>query len=390
MKKIFHLHLRFIFSFLSVVGSLSSAFADSSIELVQSVPLETTLAVPTIRHTQEVWLAMIRGAQRTIDLEEFYIESKPEEALEPVLSEIQIAAARGVYVRILVDAKFYKNYSQIPLKLSKIPNIEVKTIDFAPAVQHAKFFVVDDSDSYVGSANFDWLALSHIHEVGLHVRDPSVSQKIESVFERDWERGVTVNPLPRTVSRPIAPESASTVASRSDILVMASPPSQNPAGMPDSLSGIIRLIDSAQISLKIQQYQYSLRPSRGPGKWLELDSAIRRAARRGVSVQILVDAVSLKAGKAALEALASLENIQVRTVKIPEWSGGRLEYARLIHSKYFTVDGAQSWVGTENWTENYFTDSRNIGMIVNSTELTHSLDRIFNQVWESSYTSSVE
>lgn len=133
-------------------------------------------------------------------------------------------------------------------------------------------------------------------------------------------------------------------------------------------------------------YQYSTRSNHGSSKWNTLDLAIRYAAARGVNVQLLVDAVSLKGSRSELKALAGLTNIEVRSVTLPQWSGGHLDYARLIHSKYFTVDGSSAWVGTENWSEGYFTSSRNVGVLINSVDTCEKLEQVFKQVWTSNYT----
>ena len=55
---------------------VSSAAWASNVEVVQSVPLETTLSVAGIRETQAVWLEMINGAQSTLDLEQFYVSDQ--------------------------------------------------------------------------------------------------------------------------------------------------------------------------------------------------------------------------------------------------------------------------------------------------------------------------
>lgn len=82
-------------------------------ELVQSAPVETNLAVPGIRETSQVWTEMINSAQKSIDLEEFYIYTKKGTALDPVMAALESAAARGVQVRLIVDQSFLPD---IPLQ----------------------------------------------------------------------------------------------------------------------------------------------------------------------------------------------------------------------------------------------------------------------------------
>ena len=394
-------HLRLsVLSFLSIVifSHFSFGAATDSAELVQSVPLETTLAVPGIRQTQEVWLEMIKSAQTTLDLEQFYISDQAGEALAPVLQAIQDAAQRGVHVRILIDSKFFVTYPEPARTLGHLPGIESKIIDFSSSggVQHAKFFVVDRAQSFIGSQNFDWRALSHIHEIGIRIADTKIASDCETIFERDWGVGSVitdpVSPLQRLfafMSDPTGSLDADTQTSTPSFFVAASPPSVTPAGIADSLSQVTGLMNAATKTIRIQVMEYATKGFGSNGTaWRALDDVIRKAAARGVHVQLLVDISDVKKAKADLAALSALKNIEVRTVTIPQWSGGVIDYARLIHSKYLIVDGIAAWVGSENWSKSYFTDTRDVGLVLHNTDLTGQLNQVFDQVWGSTYTST--
>jgi len=269
-------------SVLAQANDLNTPSLSATVEAVESTPIETTLAVPGIKTTQQVWLEMITGAKKTIDIEQFYINNKAGESLEPVLNAITAAAARGVKVRFIVDSKFFVTYPDVPRSLNQTPGIQVKTIDFSSTggIQHAKYFVVDQTEAYVGSANFDWLALTHIHEVGLHITDAKIGAPLESIFETDWAAGV-----------PLAPQAPSALfaAGEDSIGVVASPLVKNPPGVNDTLPAIVALMDGAQKSLRIQMYQYSTKANVSGidslAKWTTLDTAMRKAAARGVRVQ---------------------------------------------------------------------------------------------------------
>ena len=94
------------------------------LQLVETVPVETQLGNPELPAARDVWLEMIQGARRTIDLEQFYVSTWPGEPLEPVLAEIGRAAGRGVRVRILIDAGMHETYPQPADSLGKVPGIE--------------------------------------------------------------------------------------------------------------------------------------------------------------------------------------------------------------------------------------------------------------------------
>ncbi len=349
---------------------------NAAIEVVQSVPLETTLQVPGVRETQEVWLEMINAAKSEIVFEQFYLSEQAGESLTPVLNAIKAAAARGVQIRFLGDATFFKGEPTEFNSLKGVKNITVKTISFSPGIQHAKFFVVDGKQTFIGSQNFDWKAISHIHEVGIKTDDPQVAAGSLAVFNQDWGKG-TATPFVSAPSTDVT----------SPITLDMTPPSAGPGGINDALTDIIALMDSAQSNIRVQVYQYGTKD--GTKSWTALDAAMRKAAARGVHVQLMVDAVALRSAKADLQALSKLPNFEVKTVVIPQWSGGPLSYARLIHSKYMVIDSNAAWVGTANWSKGYFTSVRNLGLVVRDTSTADTLIKIYDQLWASRYSSTL-
>jgi phosphatidylserine/phosphatidylglycerophosphate/cardiolipin synthase-like enzyme len=386
-----------------VLAGLPSAnvFA-ADFEIVQSVPLETNLSIPGIRETQQVWLEMIAKAQKTIDLEQFYISNQDGESLAPVIQAIEQAAQRGVHVRLLADQKFYKTYPDTIDEIGKTAGCEAKLIDFSSygGIQHAKYFVVDSQEAFVGSQNFDWRALSHIHEVGVRVTDVKVNSDLELIFEKDWAAGQSpqgepVFSAPNPLLAALSATRSMNLADDSDLFVVASPAQANPSGIPDSLSNVTKLMDSAANTIRIQVMEYTTRTygaddMEQSAGWKNLDNNIRAAASRGVHVQLLVDVSALKSGKADLQALAKVSNVEVRTVTIPQWSGGKIDFARLIHAKYMTIDTGTSWVGSENWSESYFEKTRDVGLVINSSAANAQLNQIFSQIWQSAYTSKLQ
>jgi phosphatidylserine/phosphatidylglycerophosphate/cardiolipin synthase-like enzyme len=388
-----------ISAILTLAGlAASSAAADGQVEVVQSVPVETNLAVPGIRSAQDVWVEMINSAQSTLDLEQFYISNQAGEALDPVLQAISAAANRGVHVRLIVDKKFYGTYPDSVNQIAQTSNSEARTIDFSDlgGIQHAKYFIVDGREAFVGSQNFDWRALDQIHEIGLRVTDSKVDSDLQLIFEKDWAASSGVS---ASVSSPSSPllaiigevlsDGPADSGSAADVFVAASPASANPAGIPDSLSTLTGLIAQAQRSLRIQVMEYTTSVYGTSQHWTDLDHAVRAAAARGVHVQLMVDVSDLKSGSKDLSALAKLPNIEVTSITIPQWSGGKIAYARLIHSKYMIVDETTAWVGSENWSQGYFMNTRDVGLVIQTPAQVSQLNQVFDQVWSSGYGSRI-
>lgn len=380
--------LTLVLSFFSIALPYSKSFAQ--IELIQSVPEETRLGVPGVRRTQECWLELIREARHSIDMAQFYAANERGESLEAVLHELESAAHRGVKIRILISQALLSQYEGTVNLLKSFPNTEVRITSFqrwTGGILHAKYWIVDDRIAFVGSQNFDWRAISHIHELGLKLDDTRTIDHLYRIFMSDWTRAgddpafLTFLNLPESSQTPAAPTST--------IELVASPKSLLPRGVRYSLDALIELIDSARDSIEIQLLNYD--PGTGSKKWSVIDDALRVANRRGVKVRLLVSHWNLRkrGAKDTLKSLDRLKNISVAVAEIPEHSTGYIPFARVVHSKYMVIDSRSLWLGTSNWSRGYFEESRNVELILKEAHLANQSLLVFNRLWESSYTRSI-
>ena len=373
----------------------SSPATPAPIELVESVPIETSLGNPKLRHPAEVWVELIRSATARIDLEQFYLTTWPDEPLEPVLKALVEAAKRGVSVRLLIDARMHKTYPQPVDSLGLVPGITVRAIDMGKVsggVQHAKYFIVDGRTVFLGSQNFDWRALDHIHELGVSIRDERVAERFQQVFDMDWA-AAGLQATGADTSSIVAWPAPSAVAGGLPIRVVQSPgdtaevwPSWSPrAFSPDSMlwdrDAIVREIDGARREVVVQTMHFATR-DRGLVDDA-FDQALRRAASRGVSVKLIISDWS--AGTEAmktLDSLAAVPGIEVRLSIVPDWSKGYIAYARLDHSKYMVVDTLSAWVGTSNWEPSYFHSTRNVAVVLRDRPLARAAREVFRANWD--------
>jgi phosphatidylserine/phosphatidylglycerophosphate/cardiolipin synthase-like enzyme len=362
-----------------------------SVDLVESVPVETALDHPDIADAYQVWPAMIGAAERTIDIAEFYLSNAPRSRLEPVLAAIEAAADRGVAVRLLVDANFSKKYPEPIERLAAHRGIAVRRFDVGAVmggVLHAKYFVVDGRDAFIGSQNFDWRSLTHIQEMGVRLRDPAAAAAYVQVFDLDWDLAGGAPPPP---PRPLPISFPEIAAGQPATLT----PVFSPRGfLPDpaswELPRIVALIDGARRSVHVQVLTYKTK-SRDGSPFHDLDDALRRAAARGVEVRLLVSDWSKRRGSVeAVQRLARVPGVEVRFLDIPPWSGGFVPFARVAHAKYMVVDAARAWVGSSNWEGDYFTRSRNAGVIVEGTAFGEQLERVFRDGFEGRYAEPVD
>jgi phosphatidylserine/phosphatidylglycerophosphate/cardiolipin synthase-like enzyme len=361
------------------------------LQLVESFPIETTLGNPDLPEAHDVWLQMIESARFSLDFAEFYASNAPDSRLEPIVRAIEAAAQRGVRVRFLAENNFYSIYPETLERLARHTNIEVRRDSTRAAdggVLHAKYFIVDGREAFVGSQNFDWRALTHILELGLRVRIPSVVEWLFAVFERDWlsaggDRGLVPHP-----NGPVT----KVLGRQSNVFVTTvfSPKGPTVSAALWDLPRIVKLIDAAQQSVRVQLLTY--RASDRDGSYFaDLEAALRRAAARGVPVQMLLaDWCKRKGTIEGLQSLQCLPNLDVKLVSIPEWSGGFIPFARVVHAKYLVVDARAAWLGSSNWEKDYFFASRNVGLIVEGGDVPGRLDEYFLRAWSSDYAELVE
>jgi phosphatidylserine/phosphatidylglycerophosphate/cardiolipin synthase-like enzyme len=387
-----------------VAASTAGGKDTPSLELVESVPVETTLGSTAIPDARDVWPEMIRGARLQLDWAAFYVSGQDGSALDAVLAEFRSAAARGVNVRLLADAGFYKTYPEWLDGLAA-SGVHVRLIDFraiAGGVQHAKYFLVDGREAFVGSQNLDWRALTHIIEMGLRVRVPGYVAELGRIFEMDWARARPIGPGASTDDVP--PESGLYVPAEdpdgpftwseggADVSLW---PAFSPRGHLRSegswdLPRIIERIDAAKDSVCATMLSYKPE-SRDHTYWEEIENAFRRAAVRGVRIRLCVaDWGTEKPGIDFLKSLDLVPSVEVKLVTIPEATTGFVPFARVTHAKYMTVDGRWCWLGTSNWEKSYFYTTRNVGVLCDHPSLTRALDGCFRSVWESAYAHAID
>jgi phosphatidylserine/phosphatidylglycerophosphate/cardiolipin synthase-like enzyme len=366
-------------------------------ELVESAPVETVLDHPDIRDAWQVWPEMIDRATKTLDFAEFYASDDPashNSRLVPVIEAVERAAARGVRVRFLAEKAFQKTYPEILDRFAKEKGIEVRIYDFGAlggGVLHAKYFLVDGREVYVGSQNFDWRSLSHIQELGARVIEPSVARAFSDVFETDWT--LAAGGDRRFRAKPGDDAFPVQIGDGPDAPLVT--PVFSPAHwLPDEtlwdLPRLVAMIDQAHSTVHVQLLTYKT-TARDGSYFDTLEAALRRAALRGVKVQLLLaDWSKSKGNIEGLQSLQVVPGFDVRLNTIPQWSGGFVPFGRVGHAKYMIVDGRRVWIGTGNWEADYFLQSRNAGLIVESPAVGERLDRYFADAWGSPYAYEVD
>lgn len=392
--------------------SLPVAPAEPPPELVlsQSIPQGLALADPELPGAAQVWQALFHGARSHIEIAQFYVQSEPGEAMAPILDELLAAARRGVRVRVLLSSTMKDSDAPSQERLKAAPGVEVRYLNLSRTggVLHAKYLLVDDELLYVGSQNFDWRSLTQIHELGVRVRSRPLAGQLGSIFALDWALAAApaAEPpsapaapsapgepaLPTIASAPPLPEATpATPVAPPEVELVASPPSLLPHGTRPAIEALVELLRGARRSVHVQLLKYTPYPFRSHTVWPVIDAELRAAAARGVKVRLLVSDWVL-GGRALphLKALALIPNLEVKVASIPEAKEGHIPFARVIHSKYLVADEVHLALGTSNWEESYFTESRNIELLFRDSPLATQAARIHDRLWTSRYAFALD
>ncbi|MCP4153111.1 MAG: phospholipase [bacterium] len=361
-----------------------------SIEVATTIPVETALKPEGSKNIVDTWLDMINNAQKKLDFGHFYMVTKKNERTEPIIEAIIKAAKRGVKVRLLIDkgkkGDMQENTGEVLERFKNQPNISSTTFnwkEFNGGIIHAKFMIADDKEIYVGSQNFDWRALKHIHETGLRIKCPVLADALTRIFDADWQfnNGDKLAYEKLKKQKPV-------VLPENNFLV-SSPAKYNPPGVKAALDVLLSLIDNAKKKITIQLLSYNDYIRNSKEKFTAISEALTRAAGRGVAIKMMV-ADWGKKRPALLQKLVQIPNWDIKFVTIPQFSGGFIPFARVIHSKVMLVDDKISWVGTSNWGYGYFYGSRNIEIITHDPKVEKKLQRLFNALWTSKYAEMID
>ena len=69
-----------------------------------------------------------------------------------------------------------------------------------------------------------------------------------------------------------------------------------------------------------------------------------------------------------------------------------IPYTRVNHNKFMVTESV-AYVGTSNWSADYFVDTAGIGYVINETETGNTvraqLQAVFERNWNSSFTTPV-
>lgn len=398
---------------------------DCTVTLVESIPENVTFPKGTIRNPSiyNGWMYLLKIARKEIDIASFYWTLRGSDTHtsdpstkqgEDVFNGLEAAAKRGVKIRIVQSPPNEEFPSLDTIELQKKGLATVRLLDLARleggGIIHTKMWLVDGQHFYVGSANQDWRALTQVQELGFMTYNCScLADDMSKIFEVYWDLALpnskVPDPWPDKYKTSINADSPAQIkingSNAAAIFLSSSPKLLCPPGRAEDLSTILRIIDSAKkfVYVSVMDYFPTTLYTKNRTYWPNIDDALRRAAfDRKVQVRLMASLwnhtrFDMKFYLRSLAALngANFASVQVKLYKVPPYSM-EIPYTRVNHNKFMVTESV-AYVGTSNWSADYFVDTAGIGYVINETETGNTvraqLQAVFERNWNSSFTTPV-
>lgn len=402
----------------------STCMEHCNISLVETIPVGLNYNNNTAQHesTYDSWMDLIGMAQNTIEIASLYWTMLGDD----VIPDHSAKMGEQVFQSLLEAGKdrqiTLKIAQNLPSRLSpnidtqilaKKANAQVKSLNFAGllggGVLHTKLWLIDRTHIYVGSANMDWRSLSQVKELGLIALNCScLANDYAKIFDVYWklgEDGKVPSTWPDFLSTKINidnPMNFTNMGNKYKLFIASSPPPFSPKGRSSDLDAIVHCIAKAEKFIYISVMDYFPLTIYTPQikYWPVIDNALRAAAiERKVEVRLLISKWqhSRSSESYFLKSLQDLTNsypkvkIEVRRFIVPtNTSLNKIPYGRVNHNKYMVTDIA-AYVGTSNWSGDYFIDTAGIGTVFesvghqNNDNIRQQLENIFHRDWYSDY-----
>lgn len=401
---------------------------DCRVQLVESVPVGLyPSSAPSRPSIADGWLRLLDEANSSVHIAAFYLtlrnsdvqSSDPSDSQgRKVFEQLKQLGSKGVKLQVAVNGPQSSTQDTAELSAAGAQVREVDLSAVTAGIVHTKLWVVDQKHLYLGSANMDWRSLSQVKEVGLSVENCScLAQDAFRIFGVYWTiGGAKSGSLP-----PFWPARLSALSSAeqplqlnfngvpAQVYLSSAPPPISARGRSDDLSTILAVISDAQrfIHISVMDYLPQSQYTEPVRFWPAIDSSLRAAAcTGGVQVRLLVSCWEHSPASmfTFLQSLLVLSrpplkcNIDVKVFTVPSTEEQKkIPFARVNHAKYMVTDRVL-YIGTSNWSENYFTRTAGVGLVVNQTgsvvnegqqTLQSQAEELFLRDWSSEYASQL-
>ena len=347
--------------------------------------------------TYEVLAETLRNATESIALSLYYLNHTA------LVDELIAAAERGVEVQVLLEGSPVSGFSAgdgyHATRLSAAgAEVWLMRRDEAPTrypYLHAKYCIIDERYALVMSENWGHTGVPISRQGnrgwGMVLDAPSLSAALREVFEADINvtRGDIISATvlePVMETPPPAREFNGDYADLHPPLRLDTPVEVQLVVGPDTTlhnDTILSLLNRANETIIIEQHQFTV-------WWRDRDSAylvaLVEAARRGVSVRVLLDATTQSVAENNQYAYFTLCEAADEGLPLTVRLYRGINFSR-IHNKGVIVDGRWTLVSSINWGVGGGAWNREIGVIIDSPQVAAYYATLFEHDWTAAETA---
>ncbi|CAB1447467.1 unnamed protein product [Pleuronectes platessa] len=401
---------------------------DCRVHLVESIPDGLYLSSPSSRQSiADSWMHLLHRSNSSVHIAAFYFTLRGNDSESAgstdsqgrrVFDHLKHLQSKGVKLQIAVNGPqtSTRDTSELTAAGAEVREVDLKAV--TGGIVHTKLWVVDQTHFYLGSANMDWRSLSEVKEVGLLVEDCScLAEDALRIFGVYWSIGAG----PSRSLPPYWPARLSALSSAQNplhlkfngvpaqVYLSSAPPQISTRGRSDDLATILSVISDAQkfVYISVMDYLPLSQFTEPIRYWPAIDTALRGAAcTRGVQVRLLISCWEHSPSSMFifLQSLLVLNkpplkcDIDIKIFTVPSTAQQKtIPFARVNHAKFMVTDRVV-YIGTSNWSENYFSQTAGVGLVVNQTgsvvgkaqqTLQSQAEELFLRDWRSSYASTL-
>ncbi|MFO8017377.1 MAG: phospholipase D-like domain-containing protein, partial [Promethearchaeia archaeon] len=318
-----------------------------------------------------------------------------------ILQEVLAALDRGVHVRLLLEGIYpgaslenggTDEANEVVYVANHVNGHENGTVRLVSGkflnYYHSKYFLIDNETVLISTENFKYTGIPKDSSAGnrgwgIAVNNTDITAKYLNVYNFDWNLAQNYSDFDV-----VSPKKNDEILEGNYEPLFEEPQTYNTinatfqtvVGPDETIQVVVDLINQAQDSIYAELfYLYPTWPYYYGGQNNNpLMHALIDAADRGVSVKVILDSTwyNLEGDNNNDEAAAILKSHGVQ-IKYSNNSGGIEKF----HVKALIVDKEAVLISSLNWNENSATRNREIGIIVNSTEVASYYVQLFNYDW---------
>jgi phosphatidylserine/phosphatidylglycerophosphate/cardiolipin synthase-like enzyme len=262
----------------------------------------------------------ITSAQKSVDMTMYELDDATAE------QDLAADAGRGVQVRVILDRNLEQSHNQPAFTFLSGHGVHVAWADPQYAATHQKTITVDGTTSAILTGNLTSKYYPTTRDFAVLDSTPADVTAIEQTFSADF------------TSAPVTPPGGADL--------VWSPTTAEPS--------LVGLINEAKTSLEVENEEMGNST---------IENALIAAARRGVTVQVIMTRASQ--WKSAFNRLTQA-GVHVATY-------ANSASALYIHAKVVIADGNTAFLGSENFSTASLTRNRELGLTIGTAQIVAAL-----------------